>query len=92
MQDYGQLLSLAVIVLAFYMLMIRPQQKRQKEHRELVSSLMVGDRVVTIGGVYGSVTTLDDDRIGIEVAPGVVVEFDRAAVARKLVEDGPIVP
>lgn len=92
MEQYGQLLSLAVIVAAFYMLMIRPQQKRQKEHRELVSSLVIGDRVVTIGGVYGSIATLDDDRVGIEVAPGVVVEFDRAAVARKLVEEGPIVP
>jgi len=80
----AQLFSLAVIAVAFYLLLIRPQQKRQKEHRALMGSLAVGDRVVTIGGVYGTVSTLEDSRVGIEVAPGVVVEFDRAAVARKL--------
>ncbi|MBN1193448.1 MAG: preprotein translocase subunit YajC [Coriobacteriia bacterium] len=84
MESYGQLLSLAVIAVAFYLLMIRPQQKRQKEHRALIDSLATGDRIVTVGGVYGTVRTLDDDRVGIEVAPGTVVEFDRAAVARKI--------
>ncbi len=86
MENYGQLLSLAVIAVAFYLLMIRPQQRRQKEHRALMDSLAEGDRVVTIGGVFGTVRTLDDGRVGIEVATGVVVEFDRAAVARKLAE------
>jgi len=80
----AQLFSLAVIAVAFYLLMIRPQQRRQKEHQALMSALAEGDRVVTIGGVYGTVRTLEDSRVGIEVAPGVVVEFDRAAVARKL--------
>jgi preprotein translocase subunit YajC len=82
--EYTQLLSLAVIAVAFYLLMIRPQQKRQKEHQALMNALVEGDRVVTIGGVYGTVRTLDDGRVGIEIAPDVVVEFDRAAVARKL--------
>lgn len=84
MQQYGQLLSLAIIAVAFYMLMIRPQAKRQKEHQALMNALVEGDRIVTIGGVYGTVRTLEDSRVGVEVAPGVVVEFDRAAVARKL--------
>lgn len=84
MQQYGQLLSLAIIVVAFYVLMIRPQQKRQKEHQALIDSLAAGDRVVTIGGVYGTVRTLEDGRVGLEVSEGVVVEFDRAAIARKL--------
>lgn len=86
MEQYGQLLSLAVIAVAFYLLLIRPQQKRQKEHQALMSSLVEGDRVVTIGGVYGTVRTLEDGRVGIEVADGVVVEFDRAAIARKLAD------
>ncbi len=84
MEQYGQLLSLAVIAVAFYLLMIRPQQKRQKEHQALMASLVEGDRVVTIGGVYGTVRSVDDGRVGIEVASGVIMEFDRAAVARKL--------
>lgn len=80
----AQLLSLAVIAVAFYLLMIRPQQKRQKEHQALMASLAEGDHVVTIGGVYGTVRRLEESRVGIEVADGVVVEFDRAAVARKV--------
>lgn len=82
--EYGQILTLAVIAVAFYLLMIRPQQRRNKEHQELVASLAVGDRVVTIGGVYGTVSTLDDGRVGVEVSPGTVIEFDRGAIARKL--------
>ena len=84
MEQYGQLLSLAIIVVAFYLLIIRPQQKRQKEHQALMASLAVGDRVVTIGGAYGTIQSLDDNRVGVEIAPGVVAEFDRAAIAKKL--------
>ncbi len=80
----AQLLSLAVIAVAFYLLMIRPQQKRQKEHQALMASLVEGDHVVTVGGVYGTVRLLEDSRVGIEVADGVVIELDRAAVARKV--------
>ncbi|MGB4441440.1 MAG: preprotein translocase subunit YajC [Coriobacteriia bacterium] len=80
----AQLLSLAVIAVAFYLLMIRPQQKRQKEHQALMASLVEGDHVVTVGGVYGTVRLLEDSRVGIEVAEGVVIELDRAAVARKV--------
>jgi preprotein translocase subunit YajC len=84
MEQYGQLLSLVVIFGAFYLLMIRPQQKRQKEHAALVASLAEGDRVVTMGGIYGTVRTIDGDRVGLEVAPGVVMEFARSAVASRL--------
>lgn len=84
MEQYGQLLSLAIIAVAFYVIMIRPQQKRQKEHQALMAALAVGDRIVTIGGVYGTIASVDDGRVGVEVAPGVVMEFDRAAIARKL--------
>lgn len=83
MEQYGQIISLVVIFGAFYLLMIRPQQKRQKEHMALIAALEVGDRVITIGGVFGTVRTIDGNRIGLEVAPGVVVEFDRSAVASK---------
>jgi len=83
-EQYGQLLSLAIIGVAFYLIMIRPQQKRQKEHQALMASLQVGDRIVTIGGVYGTIASIDDGRVGVEVSTGVVVEFDRAAIARRL--------
>jgi preprotein translocase subunit YajC len=87
MQQIEQLLPLIVLAVAFYFMIIRPQQKRQKEHKQLMGALAVGDRVVTIGGVYGTVASLDDDRVGIEVAPGMVIEFARSAVARKLADE-----
>lgn len=84
MEQYGQLLSLAVIAVAFYLLLIRPQQRRQKEHQALMASLAEGDRVIMAGGVYGTIRSLEEDRIGVEIAPGVTVRFDRNAVARKV--------
>jgi len=84
MDQYGSVLSLAVLAVAFYFLLIRPQQKRQKEHQALMAALAVGDRVVTIGGIYGTVQHLEDVRVGIEVAPSVVIEVARSAVAKKL--------
>lgn len=84
MEQYGQLLSLAIIAVAFYVIMIRPQQKRQKEHQALMAALEVGDRVVTIGGAYGTIASVEEGRVGVEVSTGVVIEFDRAAIARKL--------
>jgi preprotein translocase subunit YajC len=84
MQQYGQLLSLAIIVIAFYLIMIRPQQRRQKEHQALMESLQIGDRVMTIGGAYGTIESVEEGRVGIEVSPGVTIYFDRSAIARRL--------
>ncbi|MHB1477631.1 MAG: preprotein translocase subunit YajC, partial [Coriobacteriia bacterium] len=63
--------------------MIRPQQKRQKEHAALVASLAEGDRVITIGGMYGTVRTIEGNRVGLEIAPGTVIEVDRSAIASR---------
>lgn len=84
MEQYGSLLSFAILAVAFYLLLIRPQQRRQKEHQALMAALAVGDRVVTIGGIFGTIRSLDDDRVGIEVAPSVVIEVARSAIARRL--------
>jgi preprotein translocase subunit YajC len=84
MDTLNQLLPLAVIIGAFYLLIVRPQQQRQKQHRELMASLQPGDRVITIGGVYGTVRELDEDRVSLEVAPGTTVYFARSAIAKKL--------
>ena len=84
MDQLNQLLPLVVLAGAFYLLIIRPQQKRQRDHRMLMDSLQVGDRVITMGGVYGTVSNLDDEKVGVEVATGVIVEFARSAIARRL--------
>jgi len=71
----------------FYFLMIRPQQRRARAQRELLQSIEVGDEVMTIGGMYGTVRAVEDDRITLEVAPNVDLTFAKSAIARKLVFD-----
>ena len=68
------------IFILFYFLLIRPQQKRQKQHREMVGSLAKGDEVVTVGGTLGKITGLSDNFVTIEVADGVEIKVQRHAV------------
>ena len=67
-----------------WLLLIRPQQQRVRRQRELVSTLEVGDRVVTLGGIVGTIVGLDQEEARIEVAPGTVLTLLRAAVSRKV--------
>lgn len=71
-----------------WLLLVRPQQQRVRRQRELVANLEVGDRIVTIGGIVGTVLALTDDEARIEVAPGTVLTLLRAAVSRTLDEQG----
>jgi preprotein translocase subunit YajC len=84
MQQYGTLVYFAVLIAIFYFLIIRPQMQRQREQAALIASLAVGDRVITTGGIHGSIRTIEDDHVSLEIAPGVVVQVAKAAVARKL--------
>lgn len=77
-------LPLILLVVIFYFLLIRPQMKRNKEHRNMVSALAVGDEVVTGGGVAGRVTELGDNFISVEVADNVVIKIQKASVASVL--------
>jgi preprotein translocase subunit YajC len=72
---FMQLLPLVLIFVVFYFLLIRPQQKRQKEHQALMASLVEGDHVITIGGAYGTVRTIEDDDFGAFDAPGFPLRF-----------------
>jgi preprotein translocase subunit YajC len=80
-------LPLILIGVVFYFLLIRPQQRRARAQRELIQSVDVGDEVVTIGGIYGTVRAVDDDAISVEVSPGTTLRFVRSAIARKLSSD-----
>lgn len=82
----GGLLPFIIVLGAMYLLLIRPQQKRAKAQRELVASLGVGDRVVTVGGIHGSIQSLDDDTIRLEVSPGTSITMARSSVGRRLVD------
>ena len=81
------LLPLILMVGLLYMVMIRPQQRKARAQRVLQSAVERGDEVVTIGGIYGEVTEVDDETVVVEIADGVEVRFVRSAIARKLVFD-----
>lgn len=68
------------LFLFMYLLIIRPQRKRQKEHRELVSSLNKGDEVVTNSGILGKIAKIDGDYLVLEVSDKVELKFQRAAI------------
>ena len=82
----GLLLPLLFLVV-LYMLLIRPQQKRQKEHQRKVAELQVGDDVVTIGGLHGRIAALSDDTMDLLVTDDVVLRFARSSLARVVHED-----
>ena len=72
---------LVVLFGLFYMLLIRPQQKRQKEHRQMAEKLAKGDEIVTQGGVFGRITKVGESFLSIEVSEGVEVKIQRSAVS-----------
>ncbi len=73
-------LPLILIFVIMYFLMIRPQQKKLKEHRAMVEALKKGDEVITQGGLVGKVTSVRDNELEVEIAPGVKVRVIRATV------------
>jgi preprotein translocase subunit YajC len=75
------LLPLVLIFVVFYFLLIRPQTKRQKEHRELVAALQKGDEVATAGGMLGKITDVKDSFVQIEIANNVVVTVQKHTVS-----------
>lgn len=86
-----QLLPLVLIFVVFYFLLIRPQQKKMKQHRDMVSALRRGDRVVTSGGIIGLVTkVLGDNELQVEIADGVRVRVLRSSVTEIVSKTEPV--
>jgi len=77
----AQLLPLFLIIGVFYLLLIRPQQKRQRQLQETISSLKVGDRIVTTGGIIGVIITMRDTSFIIRSADKSILEIARTAIA-----------
>ena len=80
----GGMLPLVLMFVVLYFVMIRPQMKRQKEHRTMVEALAKGDEVATAGGLLGKVTRMGDVYLGVEIAGGVEVTLQRSAVVQVL--------
>jgi preprotein translocase subunit YajC len=77
----GQFLPILLIIGVFYLLLIRPQQKRQKELQQTIAELKAGDRVVTTGGIIGTITTVRDTSFIIRSADKSMLEIARSAIA-----------
>lgn len=75
---------LIALFVVFYLLIIRPQMKRQKQHRRMVSELESGDEIVTTGGTVGRITKVGDGFLDVEISSGVVVKLQRSAVSQVL--------
>jgi len=84
--QYGTWVWLAILVVAFYFLLIRPQRMRTKKSQDLMSSLMRGDEVVTAGGFHGRIKDIRDDVIVITIASGVDVKVSKASVSKKVTD------
>ncbi len=77
------LIFFAAMILVLYFLMIRPQQKRQKEHQKMLSSLKVGDKVITTAGIHGKIEKLDEKTITLKI-DNTKITFERSAIVSKI--------
>ena len=80
---YQMLFMLVAIFAIFYFLMIRPESKRRKERQQMIDSLQRGDKIVTIGGLYGEIQDVHEDRVVIRIEDNVKVEIAKSAVSSK---------
>lgn len=85
--DYISILYILALVAILYFMMIRPQQQRQKKQQEMIDSLRVNDRIVTAGGIYGSVVAIMDNSFIVKIAEDVQIELQKNAVGLKIEED-----
>jgi preprotein translocase subunit YajC len=83
----GSYIFILVLLAVFWFMLIRPQRRRQLESQRLLESLAVGKEIVTAGGLYGTITALDDDEARVEIADGVEVRIAKRAIAGVLSEE-----
>ena len=87
--DPASLLPFLLIVAVGYLLLVRPARTRQRHTAQMLEQLRPGVQVMTTAGLYATVVSLGDDRVTLEVSPGVLCHYDKRAVARVLQDDGP---
>ena len=82
------MISLVILIVVFgaifYFLIIRPQRRREREHRKLLQSLKRGDRVVTAGGIYGTIDKIDDDTVILSLEEGAKVRIAKSSIVEKV--------
>ncbi|MCP4722869.1 MAG: preprotein translocase subunit YajC [Desulfobacteraceae bacterium] len=80
-------LPIIILFAIFYFLLIRPQQKKAKEHKEMINNLKKGARIVSSGGIYGTIVSIDDTTIGLEIAEKVKIKISRGNVAAQITDN-----
>ena len=83
-------IPLILMFVIFYFLLIRPQQKKTKEHREMINNLKKGDRIITAGGIYGRITGLDENSVTLEIADKVRIKLARNNVGALVSSQNPV--
>lgn len=81
MAAFQQVIPLVFMFAIFYFLLIRPQQKKAKEHKALLEAIKKGDNVITAGGVHGKITSVDDTIVTLEIATGVNIKIIKSYIA-----------
>ncbi|WP_082233723.1 preprotein translocase subunit YajC [Halobacillus massiliensis] len=87
METLVGLLPIILMFVIFYFLLIRPQQKKQKAVQQMQTELQKGDRIVTIGGLHGTIHAIDEGTLVVTVSDGTHLKFDRSSVREKLNQD-----
>ena len=85
---FGMFIPIILMFAIFYFLLLRPQQKKAKEHRELLGALKVGDNILTNGGLHGKITGLKENTVTVEIAPKVRVKVSRGSIASLVKKEG----
>lgn len=88
----GAIIPLVLMFVIFYFLLIRPQQKKAKEHREMIQNLKKGDRVIIAGGIHGQITGMDESTLTVEIADRVRVKVARGSVSAMATPGGATTP
>ncbi len=80
----GAFLPLIGMIVIFYFLLIRPQQKKEKQRQSMIQAIQKGDRVILAGGIYGTVTTVKEDIVVVKIATNTNVEFSKSSIQTKI--------
>jgi preprotein translocase subunit YajC len=84
---FGFLLPMIIIFVAFYFLLIRPQQKKQKAHTALIAALKVGDEILTAGGILGKITGVSEHYVVVQISDNTEIKMQRASVSQVVPKD-----
>ncbi|HET7482839.1 MAG TPA: preprotein translocase subunit YajC [Actinomycetota bacterium] len=82
----GQLVFLVLIFVTFWLILWRPNQKRQQQHRQMIENVGPGDEIITFGGIYATVRSIAEDYLEVEIAPGTTIRIMKSAI-RQVVQD-----